>query len=231
MDEKSARLQLASSVEALFGALRERRPVDECVALLDRVVDDLGSWSKAGTHGVGMQGVDGAPDWHHQEIYAGEFCEQLKKLAKTPFRKNDGFLKAIGRVIRMPEIGKGRQAFILLSIDVGGAEVASAMADYLHDEELSAAVLDGLAKHRIRGFEHPARTMAGRGTLVAFSELPGSILRPSPEMHSDHPAAPELVVNTPFRRGLCGWIRSSEGASVPLRGRTHLQHEHRAGAA
>lgn len=162
MPVSSARLDLSHSVDAVLVALRERRPAVECVSLLNRALDHLGAWSTTDPHGVGMLGVDGAPDWYHQEIYAWEFCQQLGKLAKPRFRRNEAFVEVLKRVIEMPAVGKGRQAFALLATDLGGAEVATWLAGCLHDEELSAVVLERLAKYRVPGFEDAAQVMSGR---------------------------------------------------------------------
>lgn len=107
------------------------------------------SWRATRT-GLSMAGVDGAPDWHGFETALWKLSERLRPtlLARKDWRSGSDIMKAMLHLCRNQSYGKGRQNFVLMLGDFGGAIEVDALGDLLFDADVQGHAIKALCKLR-----------------------------------------------------------------------------------
>ena len=107
-----------------------------------------------------MAGVDGAPDWYGFEMALWKLSERLRSVlsVRKDWRSGSEVLQAVLRLCRNQSYAKGRQNFVLMLGDFGGAGEAATLGDLLADTDVQGHAIKALCKLR----DHRFRTAVER---------------------------------------------------------------------
>jgi hypothetical protein len=109
-----------------------------------------------------MSGVSGAPDWLGYETMLWEHSVDLRQYVRTrrKLRGSSPLFDAVAEIVCNPAYGKGRQYFVLVLGQFGGAEYTDVIAGLLGDPEVEAHALHALRNLKDGRFVEEARTLA-----------------------------------------------------------------------
>lgn len=104
--------------------------------------------------GLSMAGVDGAPDWLGFETALWKLSERLRPAvsARKDWRSGSEVIRAVLHLCRNQSYAKGRQNFVLMLGDFGGADEAAALGDLLTDSDVQGHAITALCKLRDNRF-------------------------------------------------------------------------------
>jgi len=147
-------------VEAIVSNLRSdpRSVPSEDVAL---ALDVLPAYYLRTRYSVYMRCVRGAPDWLEHESLAWELSEPARswlKAKRTPAERSC-VLDAIARIVRDPRQAKGRQNFVLLLGEFGGAGYGETLGSLLGDPSVAGHAVKALIKSRTPGYAAQVREL------------------------------------------------------------------------
>jgi hypothetical protein len=100
--------------------------------------------------GLSMAGVDGAPDWLGFETGLWRLSERLRPVlsARKDWRSESPIMQAVLQLCRNQSYSKGRQNFVLMLGDFGGANEATTLGDLLTDTDVQGHAIKALCKLR-----------------------------------------------------------------------------------
>jgi hypothetical protein len=100
--------------------------------------------------GLSMSGVDGAPGWFGFETALWRLSERLRQVlsARKDWRSGSAIMQAVLQLCRNQSYAKGRQNFVLMLGDFGGANEATTLGDLLNDTDVQGHAIKALCKIR-----------------------------------------------------------------------------------
>jgi hypothetical protein len=137
---------------------RGERSDDDHAQLLLEVAEEAAATKR----GRSMPGVNGAPDWLGYETMLWQHSEDLRQYVRTRrrLRGSSPLFETVAEIVRNPAYGKGRQNFVLVLGQFGGAEYTDVIAGLLGDPEVESHALRALRKQKDGRFVEEARAMA-----------------------------------------------------------------------
>lgn len=143
-------------------ALRElhlgRRETDDHAALLLSVAEEAVETRR----GLSMRGVGGAPDWAGYETALWDISEDLRAYlrGKRRLRGQCPLFDAVAQIVSDPRYGKGRENFVLVLGQFGGAAYTDTIAAGLGDPDVAAHALSALRRLKDDRFLPEAKAIA-----------------------------------------------------------------------